>query len=114
MVVSRGDGSFQSPRTFPSGPNPVSVAIGDLNGDGRRDLVIADSVQDPYIVSVLFNTTGLCTVPNVRGKTLADRKAHDRARRLPHRNNPPLVFECGREASGDLAAAEVRHGVAEG
>jgi Ca2+-binding RTX toxin-like protein len=40
---------------FPTGTNPWSVAIGDLNGDGKQDLAIANSFSDS--VSVLLNTT---------------------------------------------------------
>ncbi len=38
--------------TTATGPGPLSVAIGDLNGDGRPDLVTADA--DSSTVSVLL------------------------------------------------------------
>ena len=47
--------SFAPQVTFATGSSPFSVAIGDLNGDGRPDVVVANSNEDA--VSVLLNTT---------------------------------------------------------
>ncbi len=47
--------SFASQQTFASGAGPVSVAVADLNGDGRPDLVVANHAGNE--VSVLLNTT---------------------------------------------------------
>jgi hypothetical protein len=69
VLLNRGDGSFGARRDYPARVN--SVAIGDLNGDGKPDLATAN---DPDIVSVRLNTTGLCTAPNVIGKTLPTAK----------------------------------------
>ena len=46
--------SFAAKQDFPTGDNPLSVAIGDLNGDGKLDLVVANLIAT---VSVLLNTT---------------------------------------------------------
>jgi hypothetical protein len=48
-------GNFAPRVNFSAGDGPFSVAIGDLNGDGRADLVTANRNSDN--VSVLFNTT---------------------------------------------------------
>jgi hypothetical protein len=45
-------GSFGKPRHFAVGTRPASVAIGDLNGDGKRDLAVADTGSNS--VSVLL------------------------------------------------------------
>src|SRR4029077_8207811 len=46
--------SFSAPTVFATaGFFPFSVAIGDLNGDGRRDLVVPNS-GNPSTVSVLL------------------------------------------------------------
>src|SRR5262245_55844785 len=43
--------SFFSPPSFPVGTSPMSQAVGDLNGDGRADLVVANEASNT--VSVL-------------------------------------------------------------
>ena len=70
VLTNRGDGSFQAQRDYRVGVRrvlPESVAIRDLDGDGRPDLATANPVGT---VSVLLNRPGLCTVQKVEGKTL--------------------------------------------
>src|SRR5882724_5264474 len=45
---------FASKQDFATGDGPVSVTVGDLNGDGKLDLAVANLIST---VSVLFNTT---------------------------------------------------------
>jgi hypothetical protein len=52
VFVNKGDGSFQPRVDYRTGRQPVSVVIGDLNGDGKPDLATA-SLTDT--VSVLAN-----------------------------------------------------------
>jgi hypothetical protein len=40
--LGNGDGSFQGPQSYATGAYPVSVAVGDFNGDGAPDLAVAD------------------------------------------------------------------------
>src|SRR5438552_2551988 len=47
--------SFTAKQDFPTGTTPVSVTVGDLNGDGKLDLVVANDGANT--VSVLLNTT---------------------------------------------------------
>ena len=42
VLLNRGDGSFQAKRDYRTGGGPYSVAIGDLNGDGKPDLATAN------------------------------------------------------------------------
>jgi FG-GAP-like repeat/PASTA domain/FG-GAP repeat len=63
-----GDGIFRAKGLYRTGGHPHSVAIGDLNGDRKPDLVTADVAPDQ--VSVLLNTSGLCAVQNVKRMTL--------------------------------------------
>jgi hypothetical protein len=68
VLANQGDGSFQAKRDYATEGDTRSIAVGDLNGDRRPDLATADGNSDA--VSVLSNTTGVCKVPNVKGKTL--------------------------------------------
>jgi hypothetical protein len=47
--------SFAAHVDFPAGPGPATVAVGDLNEDGKPDVAVAN--YDSSTVSVLFNTT---------------------------------------------------------
>ncbi|OFY62038.1 MAG: hypothetical protein A2Y71_04960, partial [Bacteroidetes bacterium RBG_13_42_15] len=50
---SIGAGSFAARVDFPTGTNPYSVAIGDIDGDGRPDISVTNDVSNS--VSVLIN-----------------------------------------------------------
>ncbi len=52
VLLGTGDGSFQAPRTFPTWSGPTSVAVGDVNGDRRPDLAVANVFTND--VSVLL------------------------------------------------------------
>src|SRR5271163_2083362 len=46
VLIGNGDGTFQTPTTYYSGgTGAYSVAIQDVNGDGRLDLILADGCQ---------------------------------------------------------------------
>ena len=47
--------SFTAKQDFATGTAPRSVTVGDLNGDGKLDLAVAN--QNSSTVSVLLNTT---------------------------------------------------------
>jgi CSLREA domain-containing protein len=44
-VTACGAGSFSAATTFPVSGSPVAVAVGDFNGDGKRDLALAGQVS---------------------------------------------------------------------
>jgi hypothetical protein len=61
VFLGNGDGTFQSPISYTVGESPDSIAIADLNGDGRVDLAIANESND---VSVLLgNGDGTFRIP---------------------------------------------------
>jgi len=53
VLLGNGDGSFQAAAIYAVGFSPWSVAAGDFNGDGKLDLVTADS-EPPGFASVLL------------------------------------------------------------
>ena len=52
--------SFTAKVDFATGTNPISVAIGDLNGDGKADLAVTNAGSNS--VSVLRNTSSSGTI----------------------------------------------------
>ena len=68
VLLNSGNGTFGPMVDIAVGKNPNSVAIADLNGDGKPDLVVANGVADPasgYTVSVLLNKGGATFAPKV-------------------------------------------------
>jgi hypothetical protein len=64
VLVNQGGGRFQVRLDYATGDSaPWSIAIGDLSGDGKLDVVTAS--LEGNSVSVLRNRPGLCTVQNV-------------------------------------------------
>ncbi|MFL6276235.1 MAG: FG-GAP-like repeat-containing protein [Blastocatellia bacterium] len=57
ILLGNGSGGFSSATNFMVGAGPVSIAVGDFNGDGKQDLVTANAF--PNSMSVLLgNGTG--------------------------------------------------------
>ena len=50
MLLGNGDGTFQPPVSYGSFFNPNCVAVADLNGDGKLDLVVADLTANAVFV----------------------------------------------------------------
>jgi hypothetical protein len=40
--LGNGDGTFQSPKTFHTGADPIAMAVGDFNADGKIDIAVAN------------------------------------------------------------------------
>jgi hypothetical protein len=60
VLLGNGNGTFQSPVDYkPAGAGPNSVAVGDLNGDGRPDMVAANGCGNEscltFSLAVLLN-----------------------------------------------------------
>jgi hypothetical protein len=52
ILLGNGDGTFQAAASYRSFGKPISVAVADVNGDGKADLVTSNSAADT--VSVLL------------------------------------------------------------
>jgi uncharacterized protein (TIGR03437 family) len=59
VLLGKGDGTFQPPLNFPVGQDPIAlvsddafIAVGDLNGDGKPDLIVGN--QSANTVAVLL------------------------------------------------------------
>src|SRR5438034_751769 len=74
--------SFAAKQDFPTGITPFSVTVGDVNRDGKLDLVVAN--QTSNTVSVLLNTTAPGAAP--RGAS---------QRRRPGRRHAQLCRQTG-------------------
>ena len=47
VLLGNGDGTFQAPASYTSdGVDTYSIAVGDLNGDGKPDLLVANNCAD--------------------------------------------------------------------
>jgi hypothetical protein len=55
VFFGNGDGTFQKPTIYNLSAYPASVAAGDLNGDGRPDLAVAEGGMG---VAILLNRGG--------------------------------------------------------
>ena len=63
IMYSNGDGTFQTPVTYPAPEfDDAVVAVADFNNDGRPDIVIAseggESAGDPNFITVMLNKQG--------------------------------------------------------
>src|SRR5262249_31994197 len=78
VLLRNGDGSFQSAATYTVGNNPIALAVGDLNNDGKLDLAVANYSSGTISV-LLGNGDGTFQTPatynvgnNPRGVAIAD------------------------------------------
>ncbi|MHB8644369.1 MAG: FG-GAP repeat domain-containing protein, partial [Thermomicrobiales bacterium] len=54
VLLNHGDGTFGAATLYTVGGGPLSIAIGDVNGDGRMDLAVANNRDST--ASILLNT----------------------------------------------------------
>ncbi|HEU0051329.1 MAG TPA: FG-GAP-like repeat-containing protein, partial [Patescibacteria group bacterium] len=47
VLMGKGDGTFQTAISYPCGPQPYGLVLGDWNGDGRVDAAVVNRVNPP-------------------------------------------------------------------
>jgi len=50
LLVGHGDGTFAAPLVYPTGGEPVSLALGDLDGDGATDMAVVGKTTRDLVV----------------------------------------------------------------
>jgi hypothetical protein len=65
VILGNGDGTFRNALNYGAGADATALAAGDLNGDGKPDLVFADNLANGLVV--LLNHS----VPGNNGSTCA-------------------------------------------
>jgi hypothetical protein len=58
IFLGNGDGTFQPHVDYPVGTGPYSVAVGDLDKDGKLDLIVANYAFDNSVSVLLGNGDG--------------------------------------------------------
>jgi hypothetical protein len=64
ILLGDGAGNFSAPASFAAGVVPVSVVVGDFNGDGKQDLAVANEDSNVGTASILLGDgTGNFSAP---------------------------------------------------
>ena len=119
VLLNGGGGRFQAPRDYRTGNNPEAIAIGDVNGDRKLDLLTAN---DSDTVSVLLNSGGgrfrakrdLSAGPGPYGVAIGDLNGDGKLDlvipNLGHGDSPPTHSVLLNKGDGSFRARRVYRG----
>ena len=62
VLLGNGNGTFQAQQSFAAGMGPVSVTLGDVNGDGKPDIAVACNSSNTCVL--LGNGNGTFQTPH--------------------------------------------------
>ncbi|HEY6271212.1 MAG TPA: FG-GAP-like repeat-containing protein [Terriglobales bacterium] len=68
VLLGNGDGTFQPPKGYSAGQDPVAVTVADFNNDGNLDLAVADDNSFSSGYSVLLGKGDGTFQPAISGK----------------------------------------------
>jgi len=75
VLLGKGNGRFQPAVNFAAGTGPSSIALGDVNRDGRPDVAVANANNNK--VSVLLNTGAPVTCKGRPATIVGNNKANE-------------------------------------
>lgn len=70
VLFGLGNGRFEGVLAFGAGPSPISMAVGDFDGDARTDVVTANADQDA--VAILMNRINRAPLADAGTERLAE------------------------------------------
>ena len=65
ILLGNGDGSFQAEENLPTGKQPLSVVVGDFNGDGKLDLAVANFLSNDVTILLGYGDGTFTNAPSV-------------------------------------------------
>jgi len=113
LLLNDGHGGFPERLDYELGPQgdttaDTTLAVGDLNGDRRPDVVSADA--STHTVTVLLSTPGRCNVQDVSGKTVTTAAGYE-GLKLAAAKRALAAAHCG---VGTIRHVRSTYGVAKG
>jgi hypothetical protein len=58
LLLGNGNGTFRLPENFAAGTHATDLAIGDFNGDGKKDLILSNAEFPGFVTELLGNGSG--------------------------------------------------------